>query len=155
MLKFLWDLIGRVLYPETCCACGSFGSYLCKKCRLHVDFLLTPIELPENSELTSLSVAFRYKPPISSLIQVMKYRSVIGIATILGELLYLHTKYPDAGAVTSVPLLHEKQNLRGFNQARILATTFAKRAKIPYLELIQKHTPHSKSQASTSPLELP
>lgn len=152
MLKLIWNLLGKILYPETCCACGKFGSYLCTKCRLHVDFLFSPIELPENSELASLTAAFHYKPPISSLIQAMKYRSVEDIGKILGELLYLHTNFPDAEVVTSVPLLREKKNVRGFNQAKTLAVSFAKLAKIPYQELLQKHSHRAKSQASTKDL---
>lgn len=149
MLSTLWRVLGTILYPETCCSCGTFGSYLCKRCRLEVDFLLTPIKLSSDSALTSITAAFYYKPPISSLIHSMKYHSVIGVAKLLGELLYFHTNYPEADAVTSVPLLKEKQRLRGFNQAKQLALSFSIHAKIPYQELLLKHSHQTKSQAST------
>jgi len=67
----------------------------------------------------------------------------------LGELLYLHTQYPDADVITSVPLLDQKQRLRGFNQAKELALSFSAHAQIPYRELLQKHSSRTKSQAST------
>jgi len=78
----------------------------------------------------------------------MKYQSVIGAAHVFGEFLYLHTNYPDAVAVTSVPLLKEKERLRGFNQAREMAKVFAQRSGVPYLELLQKQPFQKTSQAS-------
>lgn len=78
----------------------------------------------------------------------MKYQSVIGVTHLLGELLYFHTNYPDVELVTSVPLSREKERLRGFNQAREIAQVFARQAKLPYAELLQKHASGVSSQAS-------
>lgn len=148
MLKSLWQLALNVVYPPSCCGCGRLGSYLCSRCSYQVDFLLTPIRLPTDSLLDSVSVAFHYRPPISDLIQVMKYQSVIGVAHLLGELLYFHTNYPDVELVTSVPLSREKERLRGFNQAREIARVFASQAQLPYAELLQKQASGVSSQAS-------
>lgn len=144
----LLDAILHLIYPEFCSQCGWIGSHLCQKCSLEVDFLLHPPQLDPDSSLDSLTIGFHYTPPISLLIQDMKFRSVKGICPLLGELLYYHTDYPDAEIVTSVPLIQENQKLRGFNQAREMAQTFARLAKRPYRELLTKTNKSTVHQAS-------
>ena len=143
----LLDAILHLIYPEFCSQCGWIGSHLCQKCSLEVDFLLHPPQLDPDSSLDSLTIGFHY-PPISLLIQDMKFRSVKNICPLLGELLYYHTNYPDAAVVTSVPLVKANEKLRGFNQAREMAQTFARFANLPYRELLTKTSTSTVHQAS-------
>ncbi|MBW7955310.1 ComF family protein [Patescibacteria group bacterium] len=115
---------------------------------MKVEFLEHQPQLPPNCALDSITICFAYAHPISELIHDMKYQSVLGICELLGELLYFHTKYPDATVVTSVPLHKESQRLRGFNQAKEVALAFSHWSKIPYQELLRKQKQTTARQAT-------
>src|SRR5688572_7047636 len=109
MLSLALNALLQFVYPPLCCRCQNMGSFLCQDCSMLINVQIFPLNIPENSALDSMTVAFTHTPPISDLITTMKYQSVIGVAHFLGELLYLHTNFPQANVVTSVPLTSEKQ----------------------------------------------
>jgi predicted amidophosphoribosyltransferase len=78
----------------------------------------------------------------------LKYSFIKGVASFLGELLYLHTSYPDVDAVTFVPLTKEKQRMRGFNQAEEIARAFGQLTQLPVLPLLIRTQSSHSSQAS-------
>jgi predicted amidophosphoribosyltransferase len=83
----------------------------------------------------------------------MKYKSVIGIASCIGELLYLHTNYPQTEAITFIPMSTPKQRVRGFNQTEKIAQRFAQLTEIPCRTLLKKTSTQLTSQAKQSTLQ--
>lgn len=148
VLKHLANLLLHLLFPDLCCHCGKSGRYLCRVCARLVDFHIEPITLTADSPLSNVTPAFTHSPPISNLITALKYSFIKGVATYLGELLYLHTNYPDVDAVTFVPLSKEKQRMRGFNQAEEIAKAFGHLTQLPVLPLLIRTQSSHSSQAS-------
>jgi competence protein ComFC len=113
-----------------------------------VEFSPLPLHLKlEPLYLEEVQAMANYTPPLSSAIQLMKYHPVRGIAHFLGDLLYDTTVFPNVQVITCVPLHFTRYQERGFNQAELIAKTFARRAHLPYLPLL-KRKQKTTSQAS-------
>ncbi len=150
IFKFLFDLVGEIIYPKYCCSCSRLGDYLCSYCYEELRFYSAPLQLPfEHQYIDDVIAAVEYRSPISQLIHHLKYKSVIGVAEYGAELIYSSVNWPEADAITFVPLHSDRQQERSFNQSEEMARHFSHLAKIPYTSLL-KRTKQGKTQASLS-----
>lgn len=142
------SLLLDFFFPSACCSCQKLGTYLCNNCYNAVQFFTLPIRLKlEPLFLDGLLAATQYRPPITSLIHLMKYSSVKDIAQFCGEMMYYTVNLPPTDLLTAVPLHHTRQSRRGFNQAEEVARTLSAFTSIPYLPLLQR-TKNQAHQAS-------
>src|SRR5579859_5241527 len=138
-----------LLFPPHCAGCQCSGHLLCSPCRQKIQPLASPRcqhcngpLSPTGScqqcryhllRLSGLRAASLYQEPLRSCIHSLKYQGSTRLAEPLGLLLaevYL-TSGIQADIITPVPLHHERQRQRGFNQARLLAEVCAARLDIP------------------------
>lgn len=141
------DLI-KVLFPTGCVGCRRWGHTLCPKCFEQIEFLVLPIkvELKENflDELRALAV---YQPPISNLIQAMKYQGIKELGGFLGQMLYETGHLPpvdQSTVISAVPLHTKRQKQRMFNQAEEIGLKLAELTDLPFALLLKRarDTPH-------------
>lgn len=97
---------------------------------------------------------FRYTPPISDLIHQLKYRKMLHVGRILGELLSNHLHALDLGPVDAlipVPLHWRRQISRSFNQSNEISKQVSKRLGIPMDIKAVKRMRHTPPQVSLGP----
>lgn len=74
-----------------------------------------------------------YQYPLSTCIQAFKYQRQTALATLLGTLLAIaYRRYQlHADLIIPVPLHHEREHQRGYNQSALLATVCAQLLQLP------------------------
>ncbi len=117
------DLLGAILFPPTCCLCGSEGM------RLRLDLCaicaeLLPASSPDwhgfPAPFTRALVPFRYEYPVDRFVRALKFRGDRLYTRLLGTLLAdaqqaRATQLPEL--LIPVPLHSSRYRQRGFNQA--------------------------------------
>jgi ComF family protein len=134
LLPALLDL----LYPNIgCMGCGketalAKGECFCASCVAKFSFLKSPADLGGVSAFAVLE----YKPPVSLMIQRLKYNGDRYLIPALCSLLL--RGYPPAGftadALVPVPIHPKRKRMRGFNQAALLASRLSEETGLPMLE---------------------
>lgn len=130
MFNFLLDL----LFPPCCLQCKRIGSYLCSQCQYEQRYYTQPIPIEiENASLDQLFACCTYATGARKLITCFKYKSAYSLTQTLVQLMVGHIPFPDdIDLFTAIPLHPTRQNMRGFNQAELLAKQLAKWLQIPY-----------------------
>ena len=138
-----------LLFPPRCAACRKSGSVLCSTCLRQCVPITSPIclrcgiSLPSPGwcrpckfyppGLSGLRTAYVYDGVIRSCIRALKYEGNKRLAGPLGAL--LAQAYHDfdlrADMIVPVPLHSERERLRGFNHARLLAEACAASIDVP------------------------
>lgn len=155
MSSFL-DHIWSLLFPITCCVCGTEGSWLCVPCRATLPKELTaycPICGPRAVHDRSMAKDHGFffdelfsflpysTPWVGSAIHNLKYGGMFGIASTLATefALRLHTDYDVAAVVvTWVPLHGRRLRERGFNQTELIGRVIARQLGLTAVPLIRK-----------------
>nr|VFK08278.1 MAG: comF family protein [Candidatus Kentron sp. LPFa]VFK24122.1 MAG: comF family protein [Candidatus Kentron sp. LPFa] len=137
--------------PNLCMACRRELPWISAACSICGVVLpesgICPACLRREQPFRRAYAAFRYAPPISYLVVLMKFRGNLAAARVLGTLLAEHliaVNAPRPDAVIPVPLHAGRLRERGFNQAIELSREIAKRWKIPVrrdLVIRQRATP--------------
>jgi len=148
-----------LLFPRCCGGCGGAaeaeGGHLCWDCRAELRPIGAPIcslcgnpvegridhvyecfHCVENRpRFDRARSAVRFEGAITQLIRQFKYHHALWLQEELVDLLQAtvvaHYDQVDWDAVCAVPLHHVRQRERGFNQAALLATSLARRLKLP------------------------
>ncbi len=107
----------------------SINTITCGKCQ----------HSPANFE--QVIVAGLYQPPLSNLIQSLKFSEQLTCAPVLANLLYeqvfnaiTHSQIAKPDALIAVPLHPARLKARGYNQAALIARNLSKMLSIPLLE---------------------
>ena len=146
----------NVVFPKKCALCGEKScekDFLCEKCDADlpvmkhtcaISDLSMNIVKGEESEEKILSVycALRYTGTVKKGIVNMKYGERPQVAEFLGYKMYdilldsgyFNYNFADFDYVVPVPATDEKIKMRGYNQAELIARSFAQRANIPLLD---------------------
>ncbi len=137
-----------LVYPDTCCACGSClvarETHLCLVCRAmlpqtrfhkHKDNQLSRIFWGRQPVETGTALYFFHKKgKVQRVIHQFKYKGNIRLGTYLGKLLGHNMAqsehYNPVNCVIPVPLHPEKERKRGFNQSAVIAEGIASVMKI-------------------------
>ncbi len=138
------------LLPVHCVACQRRGQLLCAKCRRLIHFNQnTDNSLFQQQYLDQVLILAVYQPPISNLIQQLKYHRVQAISQILAELLYQHLIITPHDYLTWAPTSVQRVSNRGFNQAQLIAEHLAVKLNTPSRSILTK-TRHTPKQAGSS-----
>jgi ComF family protein len=142
----------EIISPDACFVCQAEGSCLCQNCAKTALVSKKPSCILCNklnndgrtcsscyakSRLRGASVSYRYEGVAKDLIWAMKYQNKRSIAR------YLATKLmPEDGVVCFVPSDGKARRRRGYDQAEILAKTYAKINNLSFNNLLlrSKHT---------------
>ncbi len=156
----LWTAALNLLYPPTCCACGSptDGPGFCEACRARISLVRPPlcpvcgIPFPTQAgadhacgrcllhpppygrarACALYSTTLPTEDPLKSALQRFKYNRDVSLAPVLADLLATHAPLlaGDYDVVVPVPLHNQRLRWRGFNQALLLARALDRRARI-------------------------
>jgi ComF family protein len=99
--------LGANLCPR--CALASPGSALCGRC----------LTQPPAYDATQAALAYAF--PADVLVQALKFRSELAMASLLGNLLSESVSSKDVDCIVPVPLSAERLRSRGYNQALEIA----------------------------------
>lgn len=147
----------EILFPKLCFGCDSYGSYLCSDCIKKKTYVLwnqschvcggkislgfVHQECIDKSYLDGCFSMFVYDGVIKKLIQQVKYNYSYDVFNDLGSKMadfYALLPQFDRLIVVPVPLNKIKKNLRGFNQAKVLASQIAKKNNLELQDIIQR-----------------
>ena len=124
------------LLPSVCVSCGHPGTMFCEQCHERVERLLTPIYVQNDVGKRPLSQAWaaaKFSGPIPDIIHNFKYNGHFALAkplaTIMVETWMLLTR-PEIDLVVPIPLHHEREKKRGYNQAALLVKSFGSQIKL-------------------------
>ena len=119
------------LFPPVCVNCGCVGNLLCEMCRSRVEQLTEPIFVEtvvgEKRPLTQAWAATRFLEPIPEIIHKFKYKNSFALAELLAELMidvWHQIMVQPVDLVMPIPLHHEREKKRGYNQAELLVDAF-------------------------------
>lgn len=92
-----------------------------------------------------IRAAFRYGGPAASLVHAFKYRGQRSACRTAGSwMAAAFARYPELGwpdAVVAVPLHRRRLRLRGYNQAWLIAESFARALELPLLDVLSRPRP--------------
>lgn len=153
----------NLLYPKNCIICGRFGKYLCSNCIVkklipnYFDSCAICGKYSDKGEIhknckdkTFLDNIFwfcKYNNYSEKVILSVKYGGLFDVFKEVSNQLSRTLKLSkiNNASITYVPLHSYKRNLRGFNQAEVLANEIAKITKLDITELIIR-TRNTKTQ---------
>lgn len=141
-----------LVMPPICVQCKMVGSYLCLSCAKDLkpfSFSICPVcDRPTTAGRThavcrsslapdGMITLFQYRPPVSDYIKHIKYRGVWDAVRETPILLdsYWPSWAPSLSMLIPIPMHPEKQDVRGFNQAELIAKKLGSFLNIP----IQNH----------------
>lgn len=126
------------LYPNNaiCMGCGSLagfdGEWLCDACRKRMRTLFGGGFYDEH--LDGSAAAYRYKGPVSGMVQNFKYRGVTELTGVMAEDMMKALKQIQpvgAEVVVPVPMHADRLRRRGYNQSELLARRIADELGVP------------------------
>ncbi len=162
-IKKMADFIHACLFPVHCVKCGAEGQIFCDLCvselqgsELQTAALQSAAKtVPPTSACLSPAMpaqvlsAYQY-PAIAKLVRAFKYDQISEAGKICAKLLVDFAGRQQINfqtyAITFVPMHSRKQNIRGFNQAQILAQAIATAFGAPCKTLLTKNA-NTKPQA--------
>jgi len=165
MWKTVLKFIENIIFPEQCIHCKKIGQYLCDDCLSLIEIIETPVcpychlnraslEICQkhHSYLDGMLIAADYSNQIvARAIKLLKYepcaRKLAPYLTkiLIYTLLASQNKSLLSNQIISfVPIHKQRENVRGFNQAQLLATLLAKECDAVCLKTLikSKPTPH-------------
>lgn len=142
----------NIFFPERCVVCGTYGSLCCQNCINEIEYITTPTcpecgKISKKSQyctncrsrikpsLYAVNIACHYHSTvIKKVIYDFKYSGITGLSQVCGELIYQRIRNcfdGDNTIIVPVPLYKYRQNIRGFNQAELIARYLSKRMDLP------------------------
>lgn len=143
------------IFPKRCVECNRVGAYLCSNCqnKIRVPSPICPTctrssvggwihpRCQSNDCVERLVVGLGYKGIVQKLLKRVKYRSqsdILGLLVKMWEERIDLDIGKDEWVITSVPMWHQKERERGYNQAELIATKIAEIYGIKYIKLLER-----------------
>ena len=141
-----------MIFPPNCAGCGEWGSKYCADCVAKTRIIKDPICIVCGVPDSSLSAAVcsacsgqkiffeaarswaEFETPLKEAIHRLKYHNDIGLANNLSDYLvklYESNKW-EVDLIAAVPLEKKRLRERGYNQAAVLAKSFAAKVELEY-----------------------
>lgn len=161
--RWLWGMLDW-LYPPSCAGCGQSGSRWCQTCQVKV----TRIEnnccprcgfyqtrpglcarcLSDSPALAAMRSWALFEGPLRNALHKLKYARDISLGDTLSRPLVelLDQQGWQVDCVVPVPLGHDRQKQRGYNQAALLAYPIALATGLAYRPKAVKKTMETPSQ---------
>lgn len=146
----LLGTLTSLLLPARCVGCGLRGELLCPSCDRDVPWLPYPLcpgcgqigrHIADRNECSGTSahladvlVACAFEGPVRKAVHALKYRGARNHAALLADLV-VRARALDLGGIdllVPVPLSRNRQRVRGFNQAELIARAVARRLDVPF-----------------------
>lgn len=148
----------NLIFPTFCLICRKDGNYICRGCYLEMSPIFQircpacdhpsykyhyHVECKEKFNFEGLFYIFNYGDKFHDVIETVKYQFYFDICPFLGKLLaknfrsnieFDYSRY----IVTSVPVHSSKLKSRGFNQAELIAKSFADELGLSYENLLKR-----------------
>ncbi len=137
-----------LIFPKICVGCGREGEYICSICqaRMQKPVLICPMcgkqsldgwvhprcKRPEG--IDRLIIGLEYHGVVQSCLKKVKYKSSWDIVEYLFTLADFEPAYDSI--VVDVPMWRGKERERGFNQASVLSSLFAKKYQLPNISAL-------------------
>lgn len=147
MLKKIIRSVVNIFFPVYCLQCSALGQWLCQNCKSKLVFSSTPVVSGQpNRAIDGIWTVLSDRQKIARvLIYFLKYKGIVEIGTILGELAasYLNQKIVDfpefkIDFIVSVPTTAKRLKWRGYNQAQIIAERLAQELNLPYKNVLSR-----------------
>ena len=145
-----------LLMPPACAGCGRAGALLCDACldgftqpsRADDRFVAPDAAVVIGEALTLALAAFAYAGPMRRALATLKYSGTSRLAPILAgaSLAALRSLLAVTGpaVLVPVPVHRERQRVRGYNQAELIARELAKDAGCSTSSLLARVRPTTK-----------
>lgn len=152
MLNWLKNL----LFPPKCIFCNTIldiknEEFICDKCPSKIPFFDQEIEIRPDDFFDGVICIFKYKGIAKSAIIRYKFHNKISYATVFAQLLSEKIKKTencqDIDLILSVPLHKKKEQIRGYNQAHLIAKELSKLQRIDKGTNILKRVKNTKPQS--------
>jgi predicted amidophosphoribosyltransferase len=126
--------------PASCGACGTKGSWLCRRCAAR---LSRPATAPPPAGVTAAVAAYEYGGAARALVLALKLRSRRGAAEPLADAMCaaLRRSGLSGSTLTWVPGRPADARLRGFDHAELLAARVAAALGLPVAGLLTRVRP--------------
>ncbi len=145
------------LFPPVCVNCGCVGNLLCETCHGRVQRLTEPIFVETGvggkRPLTQAWAATKFLEPIPEIIHKFKYNGNFALAELLAELMFdiwQQVMVQPVDLVMPIPLHHERERKRGYNQAALLVDAFCSQANLISDVESLRRVRHTNSQVGLS-----
>jgi ComF family protein len=134
-------------FPAACSGCGREGSPLCDSCMPALDARLglpagTPIGLPADlpAPLLQLEWCAPFAGPVRSALHDLKYAGERRLAEPLGAAIARRWDRAGMGAdiVVPVPVHADRERIRGYDQATLIAAVAAHHLGLPMLVALER-----------------
>jgi ComF family protein len=138
----------ELLLPSACAGCGRYGDVLCDVCRTTLRpagrdadrFLAADGGWIFGDSFEVAAAAFAYQGPLRRALQRLKYVGARKVALALAEaglpaldrLLAISGRVP----LSPIPLHPERERIRGYNQAALLADALGRAARLQRSDLL-------------------
>jgi ComF family protein len=89
---------------------------------------LGTINVDKKRPLTQAWAATKFLEPIPKVIHKLKYNGQFAVAELLAEIMveiWEQIPHPEVDLIMPIPLHHEREKMRGYNQARLLVEQFS------------------------------
>lgn len=123
----------------------------CQRCAIRVppDALICGRCLTQGPHFDGTSALADYEAPVAGMIGALKFSARLDLAEVFARLLAArHPQRDGVDAVLAVPLSHERERERGFNQSREVGRRYARRIGLPFAEGVLLRVRHSAPQQS-------
>ncbi|OGK13024.1 hypothetical protein A3A93_03785 [Candidatus Roizmanbacteria bacterium RIFCSPLOWO2_01_FULL_38_12] len=150
-----------LFFPKICVGCKKFGSYLCKKCFMKLDFLnqdrclncLAPSHLgnthkwcKKEESLDGVLSLCGYNKTAQKIVFAVKYQLQYGIYEEVLSLVpekitqkFIEFKNTVSNCcLQTIPLHKKRRFLRGFNQSEMLTNFFSKKLDLPIINIAKR-----------------
>ncbi len=136
------EWLTSLLAPHLCAGCGAEAQSLCEPC---LQQLLSPhsIKLGQGHSFIVVWAGTAYGGLAKEVISGMKFKRQKATARLLGSALHgIVPKLPPHVVICPVPTAHARIRQRGYDQAVLMAQSFARRRNLVYQEVLlrQKQT---------------
>jgi ComF family protein len=146
----------NLFFPPRCVNCRRVGESFCSVCRAQIEYIAGPVcrmcgsDVARADALCShcaasplalpVRVAAYHEGALREAIHAFKYNKRTELAAGFAEMLaqaWARNK-TQVDIVTAVPLHIEREQMRGYNQAELVARALAPRLNVPYQTLLQR-----------------
>lgn len=152
MLNWLKNL----LFPPKCIFCNEIldiknEEFICDKCPSKIPFFNKEIAIRTGDFYDGVICTFSYKGIVRDAIIRYKFHNKISYCRVFARFLKDKIKesdnLPNIDLILSVPLHKKKEQIRGYNQAHLIANELSKLLEIEEQPHILKRTKNTKTQS--------
>jgi len=145
-----------LLMPPACAGCGRSGALLCDAClgrltapfRADDRFVAPDAGVVIGDALSLALAAFAYAGPMRRALAALKYTGASRLAPILARAaspaLDALVAISGPAVLVPVPVHRERQRVRGYNQAELIAREMARAMRMPSAPVLERVRPTTK-----------